>query len=119
MTTDVRAHRDLRAEIPGLMATLCSYEALFGPYHPQTLILITVLGEALCAHGDRELGKRLLARAVADATRHYGRYHPARLRALEAWSAILWQDADWEAALPLQRELLDCRVHLLAEHDIV
>lgn len=102
-----------RSEIPSLMATLSSYEGLFGPYHPQTLILTTVLAEALCDSGDRNLGKRLLARAVTDSARYHGRYHPARLRAIERWSTILRQDGDWEAALPVQRELLECRDHLL------
>jgi len=100
-----------------MMATLCSYQGLLGPYHPQTLTLTTILAEALCAAGDRALGKRLLERAVLDLTRHHGRYHPVRLRALTAWSAILRADGDWNGALPLQRELLDCRDHLLGpEH---
>lgn len=96
-----------------MLATLCSYEGLFGPHHPQTLVLTTVLGEALCASGDRALGKRLLERAVLDLTKHHGRHHVVRLRALRAWSIVLRQDGDWSAALPVQRELLDCQTHLL------
>jgi hypothetical protein len=34
---------------------------------------------------------------------------------LEAWSTLLCQERDWKAALPVQRELLDCRTHLLGQ----
>jgi hypothetical protein len=76
-------------EIPGMMATLACYEGLFGPYHPQTLALATALAVALCEADRREEGKRLLARAIGDLTRHHGTHHPVRVRALEAWSAIV------------------------------
>ncbi len=91
-----------------MLATLASYEGMFGPYHPQTLALTVALAAAL---GDRWL----LERAVADLTKHHGRHHPIRVRALEAWSALLCQEGDWKAALPVQRELLDCRTQLLGQ----
>jgi hypothetical protein len=102
-------------EIPGMLATLASYEAMFGPYHPQTLALMTALAVGLCASGSRADGRRLLERAAGDLTRYHGRYHPVRIRALEAWSALLRQEGDWMAALPVQRELTVCRIHLLGE----
>jgi hypothetical protein len=76
-------------EIPGMMATLASYEGLFGPYHPQTLALTTALAVALCDSDRREEGRRLLERAIRDLTKHHGSHHPVRIRALEAWSAIV------------------------------
>jgi hypothetical protein len=96
-----------------MMATLASYEGLFGPYHPHTLAVATALAVALCASGRGVDGKRLLERAAADLTKHHGKHHPARIRALEAWSNLLCQEGDWKAALPVQRELLDCRTRLL------
>ena len=96
-----------------MMATLAAYEGFFGTYHFQTLAMTTILAEALCSRGHRMAGRRLLERAVEGLTKYHGRYHPARLRALQAWSALLCQDQDWKAALPLQRELLDCRKHVL------
>jgi hypothetical protein len=98
-----------------MLATLASYEGMFGPYHPQTLAITTALAVALCASGNRADGRRLLERAVADLTRHHGRHHPVRVRALAAWSALLCQEGDWKAALPVQRELLECRTHLLGQ----
>jgi eukaryotic-like serine/threonine-protein kinase len=102
-------------EIPGMMATLASYEGMFGPYHPQTLAITTALAVTLCASGHRADGRRLLERAVGDLTKHHGPHHPVRIRALEAWSILLCQEGDWQAALPVQRELLDCRTHLLGQ----
>ena len=96
-----------------MLATLAAYEGCFGPYHFQTLAMTTILAEALCACGHRGAGRRLLERAVEGLTKYHGRYHPARLRALQAWSALLCQEQDWKAAVPVQRELLDCRKHVL------
>jgi hypothetical protein len=99
--------------IPSMMATLASYEGLLGPYHPQTLAITTALAVALCAAGSRADGRRLLERTVADLTKHHGKHH--RVRALEAWSNLLCQEGDWKAALPVQRELLECRTQLLGQ----
>lgn len=96
-----------------MMATLCSYQVMFGPCHLQTLGMTTLLAEALCTGGERALGKRLLERAAGDLARYHGRYHPVRLRALQAWDNILCQEEDWRNALAVQRELLDCRSHVL------
>jgi hypothetical protein len=102
-------------EIPAMLATLASYEGFFGPYHVQTLAMTTRLGVALCNRGHSDQGKQFLERALQDLTKHHGRHHPVRMRALEAWSTLLCQEGDWKAALPVQRELLDCRTHLLGQ----
>jgi hypothetical protein len=81
-------------QIPGIMATLASYEGLFGPYHPQTLALTTALAVALCDSDRREEGRRLLERTIGDLTKHHGRHHPVLIRALEAWSAVSCQESN-------------------------
>jgi len=96
-----------------MLATLAAYEGLFGPYHPQTLAMSTLLASALCASGSRVDGRRLFERAIGDLTKHHGKHHPVRIRALEAWSTMLCQEQDWNAAAAVQQELLDCRTHLL------
>ena len=117
-----------QCDFPSTLATRASYEGLFGPYHVQTLALTTVLAVSLSDAGHRADARRLLERAAGDLTKHHGRHHPARIRALEALSDLLGQERDWKTALPRQRELLDCRTHLLgadhpatsgAERDIV
>ena len=91
------------------MATLASYEGMFGPYHVQTLGLTMALAMALCATGRNQEGRLLLERALLDLTKHYGPRHPLRVRALEAWCEVLRQEGDWPAALVIQRELRECQ----------
>jgi len=95
------------AQIPAMMATLASYEGAFGPYHPLTLSVATALAVELCESGRAEEGRPLLQRALLDLTRHHAPNHPVRLRALQAWSALLHQDGDSHAALVIQRELAE------------
>ncbi len=99
-------------DIPSMLATLASYESLFGPYHVQTLTITTALAVALYDAGQRADARRLLERAAVDLTKHLGRHHPARISAFEALSNLLCQEGDWQATLLLQRELLDCQTHL-------
>ena len=88
-----------------MMATLACYEGMFGPYNAQTLGLTTTLALALCDSGRAEEGRPLLQQALLDLTKHHGRNHPLRIRALEAWSSLLREEGDWKAALIVQREL--------------
>lgn len=100
-----------------MMATLACYEGFFGPYHPHTLALTLALAVALGASGSVVDGARLLERAVADLTKHHGKHHPVRIRALEELAKLLCREANWIAALPVQQELLECRSQLLGrEH---
>src|ERR1700733_805974 len=115
MTRPKTQSRESARDLPSMMATLASYQGLFGLYNPQTLAMTIVLAVALYDSGSPIEGRRLLERAVLDLTRHHGKHHPIRIRALEAWSRLLSQEGDWKAALPVQRELLDCRTYLLGE----
>jgi FimV-like protein len=53
--------------ISSMIATLCSYENCFGPYHPQTLALTMELAAALWQSGDANSARRLLERVLRDA----------------------------------------------------
>jgi hypothetical protein len=96
------------AQIPAMMATLACYEGMLGPYHPLTLSVAATLAVELCKSGRIEEGRPLLQRAMLDLTQHHAANHPARLRALQAWSALLSQGGDSHAALVIQRELAEC-----------
>ena len=98
-----------------MMATLASYEGLFGPYNAQTLAMTIVVAVALYDSGSPMDGRRLLERAVGDLTRHHAKHHPVRIRALEAWATLLSRESEWKAALPVQQELLECRSHVLGQ----
>lgn len=69
------------SELPSMVATLCSYENCFGPYHPQTLQLTTTVAVIYGQCGDCELAVRLLERVLRDVQRIAGRDTGLRLRA--------------------------------------
>ena len=70
-----------RNDLPSMLSTLCSYENLFGPYHPQTLHLMVGAGLAFWHYGECTYARPLLERAVRDLGRYLGREHEARLSA--------------------------------------
>ena len=61
-----------RSELPGMLATLCSYENFFGPRHPQTLLLMAETANACWQAGELDrLPEALLERIST------GRYREA------------------------------------------
>jgi len=104
-----------QSDLKGMLATLCSYENCFGPYHPQTLRLMTQVAIAYWQAG--EPGARpLLERAVRDLGRHLGADHDLRLRALAALRDLFVAQRDYESAASAQRELLGCQTHRLGSN---
>jgi hypothetical protein len=98
-----------RNDLPSVLCTLCSYENLFGPYHPHTLRLIAEAGVAFWHHGEFAYARPLLERAVRDVGRYLGREDEARLRALAALRDLLLKEYDYERARATQMELLECQ----------
>lgn len=98
-----------------MLATLSSYEDLFGPYHPNTLRLLTEAGVACWRCRETEYARRLLERAVGDIGRHLSLEHEARVRALATLRHLLVEQCDYERAGVVQRELFDCQVARLGE----
>jgi hypothetical protein len=101
------------AELPGMLATLCSYESQFGPYHPQTLGLMTQVAIAYWQAGELDHARPLLGRAVSDLGRHLGRDHDLRLRAMATLRDLLIAQRDYEQAGAVQGELLECQIQRL------
>ena len=77
-----------RTELPSMLATLCSYENCFGPYHPQTLRLMTMVALALWQAGEPQ-ARPLLERAIRDLGRHLETDRELRLRAIAALRDLL------------------------------
>ena len=98
-----------------MLATLCSYENFFGPYHPQTLALMTQLAIAYSQSGDLGRARPLLERAVRDLDRHAGRDHDLRLRAIAALRDVLVAQREYKRAAALQQELLDRQIQSLGK----
>jgi hypothetical protein len=95
-----------RNDLPSVLSTLCSYENLFGPYHPHTLRLMAEAGLAFWHYGECAYARPLLERAVRDLGRHLGREHEARLRAITALRDLLLSQCDYERARTVQIELV-------------
>ncbi len=95
-----------------MVATLCSYESWFGPYHPQTLCLMTQVAIAYWQAGEPQ-ARPLLERVVWDLGRHLGADHALRLRALAALGDLLVAERDFERSASVQRELLECQTRRL------
>jgi hypothetical protein len=102
-----------QTEIPSMLATLCSYESWFGPYHPQTLHLMTQVGIAFWQVGEPSHAQLLLERAILDLERHVAPDNDLRLRAIAALRDLFIAQGDYERAASVQRELLECQVRRL------
>jgi hypothetical protein len=74
----------MSSEVSAMAATLCYWENLLGPYHPNTLCLTIQLGIALAEEGDHPRSRVLLERAARDIDRHFGRDHTLREQASAA-----------------------------------
>ena len=106
-----------RTELPGMFATLCSYENLFGPYHPQTLYLAMQLGFALRRRGQLDSARRVLEGCLRSVCQALGRDHDWRAQILNALREILVLQGDNSRAAEIHAELLNCRTRRLgADH---
>jgi hypothetical protein len=105
------------SEIPGMLATLCSYENFFGPFHPRTLLLMTALAVAYRQAGDANRARRLLEKVIEDSARRLGPEHAVRVAATEALRDLFIGQGESAKAAAAQRELLECRIRLFgSEH---
>jgi hypothetical protein len=102
-----------RTEFPSMLATLCSYENLFGPYHPQTLRLMAEVANAYWQAGELGHARPLLERTVRDLGRHLGTEHHLRLRAIATLRDLFVAQRDYEKAGAVQRDLLECQIRRL------
>jgi eukaryotic-like serine/threonine-protein kinase len=101
------------AELPAMLATLCYYQDYFGPYHPQTLRLMTRVGIVYSQAGEQPAARALLERVVRDLARVLGADHELRLRAIAALRDLFAAQGDYERAVSVQKELLECQLSRL------
>ena len=62
-------------ELLSMLATFCSYEDHFGPFHPMTLRLLTEVGTGLWRHRRTDDALIVLQRGLRDTTRALGQNH--------------------------------------------
>lgn len=99
-----------KAELPSMLATLCYYQDCFGPYHQQTLRLMTQVGIAYSQAGEQTRARALLERVVRDLARVLGADHDLRLRAIAALRDLFVAQGDYERAVSVQKEILECQL---------
>lgn len=95
-------------DLPCMIATLASYDRMFGPVHLQTLSVAALVGEALAESGESELARRLLERVVRDVVRAAGPAHRVRLAALASLRDLHVKSGELAAAIAAQNELTSC-----------
>jgi hypothetical protein len=92
------------ADLPAMLATLGSYDHLFGPRHVQTLSLAAHIAEVLWGLGQAQTARSLLERVVRDLNRT----HATRISALTALKALLLEQGDVGKAIAVQTEISEC-----------
>jgi hypothetical protein len=97
-----------RTELPAMLATLCSYENWFGPYHPQTLRLMTQVAIACWHSGEPEYARAMLEKAIANLGKSVGLNHDLRLSAMVALRDLFISQHDFQKAAVVAKELLEC-----------
>ena len=94
-----------QSDLREMIATLYSYEEWFGPYHPQTLRLMTEVALALWESIDIVRARPLLERTARDCGRYFGRDWEPRARLLAALRDLYLEQAESEKASAVQKEL--------------
>jgi hypothetical protein len=102
-----------RSELASMLATLCSYETWFGPYHPQTLRLMAQVAITHWRAWEPRDARLLLERVIRDLGRHLGGDHDLRLRAIAILRDLFVAQRDYEKAASVQQELLECQIQRL------
>jgi len=91
-----------------MLATLGSYDRLFGPRHIQTLSLAAHIAEVLRGLGQSQTARSLLERVVRDLNQSANRTHATRISALHALRDLLLEQSDIARAITVQTELSEC-----------
>jgi hypothetical protein len=100
------------ADLPAMIATLCSYDRLFGPCHVQTLSLAAHIAEVLRDIGEPQQARCLLERVVRDLANSGGRTHAKRISALHTLRDLMVEQSDIPGAVAVQTEISECRLLL-------
>lgn len=104
------------ADLPAMIATLGSYDRMFGPRHIQTLSLAARIAEVLRSLGESQTARSLLERVVRDLNQSANRTHAMRVSALRALRDLCLEQSDFANAIAVQTELFECLL-LLAGPD--
>jgi hypothetical protein len=112
-----RAHA---SELPGsdlqsMIATLNSYESIFGPYHLQTVALAVQIARVLWSVGELQTAQRLSERSVKYLVRGGDQANSLRMSALTILRDSLLKQGDSEQAVAVQREIVEWAARLAGQ----
>ena len=95
-------------DLPAMIATLGSYDRMFGSRHIQTLSLAAHIAEVLRGLGQKQTARSLLERVVRDLSQSKNRTHATRIAALGALRDLLLEQSDVARAIATQTEIAEC-----------
>src|ERR1700730_12066827 len=110
--SDAALWRARASELPSMMATLNSYEAVFGPYHVQTLALTVQIARVLWSSGEVWTAQRLSEHSVECLVRGGHQDNSLRVSALTTLRDLLMEQGDAEKAIAVQKEIVECVARL-------
>jgi len=94
------------SDLQSMIATLNSYESMFGPYHLQTLALAVQLARILWSVGEVQTAQRLAERSVKYLARGGDQVNSLRMSALTTLRDSLLEQGGTEKAIAVQREIV-------------
>lgn len=94
------------SDLPSMIATLNSYESMFGPYHLQTLALAVQIARVLWSAGEVQTAQRLSDRSVKYLARGGDQVNSLRMSALTTLRDSLLEQGDTENAVAVQKQIV-------------
>src|SRR5579872_1505364 len=96
------------SELPSMIATLNSYESMFGPYHVQTLALTVQIARVLWSVGETQAAQQLSERSAKCLARGSDHASALRVLALTTLRDLFLDQGDSVKAIAVQREVVEC-----------
>jgi hypothetical protein len=115
--SDAAPGRVPASELPSMIATLNSYESMFGPYHVQTLALTVQIAQVLWSAGETHAARRLTERSVNCLARGRDEASSLRVSALTTLRDLFLEQSDAAKAISVQKEIVECLTRLAGAGD--
>lgn len=100
-----------------MIATLNSYESMFGPYHVQTMALTVQIARVLWSMGETHVAQRLSERSVRCLARGRDEASSLRVSALTTLRDLFLEQGDSAKAIAVQKEIVECLARLAGAGD--
>lgn len=98
------------SDLQSMIATLNSYESMFGPYHLQTVALAVQIARVLWSVGEVQTAQQLSERSVKYLARGGDQANSLRMSALRILRDSLLKQGDSERAVAVQKEIVEWAV---------